>query len=67
MLKISPRYVLDEDDRPVAVQLDLTTFKKMTEALENYGLAHCIRQVQHEPSLDLNQAKRAYKRLKKKD
>ena len=38
MLKISKRYVVDENNNRIAVQLDLDTFEKIEEILER----HCL-------------------------
>ena len=39
MLKISKRYVVDENNNRIAVQLDLDTFEKIEEILER----HCLK------------------------
>ncbi|MER3435002.1 MAG: hypothetical protein C4288_16680 [Leptolyngbya sp. ERB_1_1] len=38
MLDIQKHYVLDENQRPVAVQIALADFEQIEEILENYGL-----------------------------
>lgn len=40
MLNVSKRYVVDEYNNKIAVQLDLDTFEKIEEILEK----HCLRQ-----------------------
>lgn len=65
MLKISPKYLVSEDNRPIAVQIDIKTFNRMTEALEDYGLAKYIEDVSGESDLDIEQAKCVYDKIKK--
>ncbi|MCR4404603.1 MAG: hypothetical protein NUW06_04910 [Candidatus Acetothermia bacterium] len=65
MLKIKKRYVVNERNEPVAVQLDLETFAKIERLLEDYALGQSIRAVKDERSLDLREAQRRYARLKK--
>jgi hypothetical protein len=49
MLDLKRKYVVDEKNRRIAVQIDIETFEKIEEALENYGLAR-IMEVNHWPS-----------------
>ncbi len=37
-MQIKRQYIVDELNRKVAVQLDIETFAKIEETLENYGL-----------------------------
>lgn len=37
-MQIKRQYIVDESNSKVAVQLDIETFVKIEEALENYGL-----------------------------
>lgn len=65
MLKIRKRYVVNEQNEPVAVQLDLETFEKIERLLEDYALGQSIKAVADEPALDLRVAHKRYGRLKK--
>lgn len=38
-MELKRQYVVDEDNRKVAVQLDIDTFEKIEEIFENYALA----------------------------
>jgi hypothetical protein len=49
MLKISKRYVVDENNNKIAVQLDLDTFEKIEEILER----HCLTQELEEQKADI--------------
>ena len=65
-MRIKPNYVLDSDDKKVAVQLDIETFEKMEEALENYGLHQLMKDKKPGEALGVEEAKAFYKTLKKK-
>ena len=65
MLEIKKRYVVDEQDRRVAVQIDLETFAKIEEVLEDFALARLITEGQEEPALDLEAAQEYYNSLDK--
>jgi hypothetical protein len=38
-MELKRQYIVDEDNHKVAVQLDIDTFEKIEEVLENYALA----------------------------
>jgi hypothetical protein len=65
MAEIKKRYVVDEQDRRIAVQIDLETFARIEEALEDVELARWIIDGQGEPALDLDAAKEYYDSLDK--
>jgi hypothetical protein len=65
MLEIKKRYVVDEQDRRVAVQIDLETFARIEEVLEDYALARWITDAQDEPALSPEAAKEYYDSLDK--
>ena len=65
MLKIEKRFVVDDEGKPIAVQIDLETFKKIEEILEDYGLAKEIQAVEDEESLDITAARERYKQILK--
>ncbi len=67
MADIPVKYIVDENDRRVAVQMDIETFKKIEEALENYGLTELIKQSLDEESLSLKEAKSFYDSLEKSE
>ena len=66
MLKYKKRFVLDEHQKPCAFQLSIVDFKRIEEALENYGLAQLIDQNAGEKALGLDKAKSYYKKLRAK-
>jgi len=65
MLEIKKRYVVDEQDRRVAVQIDLETFARIEEVLEDFALARWITDAQDEPALSPEAAKEFYDSLDK--
>jgi RelB Antitoxin alpha helical domain len=65
MLEIKKKYVVDEQDRRVAVQIDLETFARIEEVLEDFALARWITDAQDEPALSSEAAKEYYDSLDK--
>jgi len=65
MLTIKKRFIVDEEDRKVAVQLDIKTFEKIEQVLEDYALGELIKENKQEDNLSLEEAKTFYKSLKK--
>jgi hypothetical protein len=65
MLPIKKKYLTDEKKRPVAVQVDIKTFEKMEELLEDYALGQFIEENDPGENLSLNDAKEYYQKLKK--
>ena len=59
------QYLLDENNQKVAVMLDIKTFDRIEEALENYGLMKYILENKREKPLKAEEAKAFYKKLKK--
>jgi hypothetical protein len=66
MLDLKEKYIVDKQQKPVAVQLDIKTFKRLEEVLEDYALAQYMKETDDEEILTLNEAKAYYKKLKKK-
>ena len=65
MLEIKKRYVVDEQDRRVAVQIDLETFARIEEALEDVAIARWITDTQDEETLGSEAAREYYQSLDK--
>jgi len=61
---ISRQYVLDEKNRKIAVMIDIKTFIKIEEAIENYGIMQFIEETKDEKPLTAKEAKAYYKKLK---
>lgn len=62
---IPRQYVLDEKNRKVAVMIDIKTFDKIEEAIENYGLMQFIKANAKEKPLVASEAKSYYRKIKK--
>ena len=64
MLEIHKKIVLDEDHRPVAVQVPIEEFERLEELIENYGLSKLMDEVKDEEKLSGEDAKAIYKSMK---
>jgi len=62
---IPRQYVLNEKNKKVAVMLDIKTFDKIEEALENYGLMKFIKENKNDKPLKAAEAKAYYRKLSK--
>lgn len=60
MLEIKKSYVTDSKKRPVAVQIDIQTFEKMEQLLEDYALGQFIKENDDEDVLSVAEAKEYY-------
>ena len=63
-MEIHKYYVLDENQIPIAVQIPLSEFKRLEEAIEDHGLAQLINEVQDEERLTGEDAYNYYRELK---
>jgi PHD/YefM family antitoxin component YafN of YafNO toxin-antitoxin module len=64
MLAIKKEYVVTDDNKKKAVLIDIDTFNKMEEIIENYGLAKYMAEVKEEKALSLSEAKEYYSTLR---
>ena len=67
MTDIHRKYIVDENNNRIAVQLDINTFEKIEEILENFALVQLIKESEKEEKFSVNEAKDFYKSLDKKD
>ena len=65
MIAISRKYIVDESNQKVAVQLDLKTFEKIEQLLEDYVIGEKIKANKSTDRLTISEAKVYYKKLKK--
>lgn len=65
MDELKKSYIVDEQNRKVAVQLDIETFNKIEEVLENFALARLMEENGDEDGLELNAALAYYRSLEK--
>ncbi len=66
MLDLQEKYIIDKNNKPVAVQLDIKTFERLEEVLENYALAQYMKETEGDDKLNVEEAKTFYKKLLKK-
>ena len=64
MLDIKKTYLTDEKKRPIAVQIDIKTFEKMEQLLEDYALGKLIEENETDEYLNLNEAQEYYNQQK---
>ena len=65
MNDIKKKYIVDENNRKIAVQLDLSTFNKIEEVLENYALVQLMKENVADETFSLDEAKSYYNKLDK--
>ncbi len=65
MQEIRKKYIVNELDEKVAVQVDIKTFEKMERLLEDYVLGESIKANKENERLTLKEAKVYYQKLKK--
>jgi hypothetical protein len=66
MLDLKEKYIINKNQKPVAVQLDIKTFKRIEEVLEDYALAQYMKEAKSDEKLNIGEAKTFYKKLAKK-
>lgn len=62
---VEKKYIVDEKNRKIAVQIDIDTYVKIEEVLENYGLMQLIKEHENDELFDIENAKNFYKTLVK--
>lgn len=62
-MNIQKKIVVDENNKPVAVQIDIITFNKIENVLEDYALGQLIKEVSEDEALELDDAKKYYESL----
>ena len=51
IIKLNKKFVLDENQKPIAVQIPIMEFKRLEEVIENYGLSKLIDEVADDEQL----------------
>ncbi len=64
-MQLQPNYIVDDHNHKIAVQLDIQTYEKITEALENYALFKFIEENKNDEKLSLKDAREYYNSIKK--
>jgi hypothetical protein len=65
METIDRQYIVDEQNRRIAVQIPIETFEKLEEILENYALVQLMEENEGEETLGVQDAKSYYDQLEK--
>ena len=65
METIDRQYIVDEQNRRIAVQIPIETFEKLEEILENYALVQLMKENEGEELLSARDAKSYYDQLEK--
>lgn len=64
MLNLHTNVVLDENQKPIAVQIPIDEFQRLEEVIENYGLSKLIDDVADDEQLTVHEAKSLYRTMK---
>lgn len=66
-MDLKRKYIVDEHNQKIAVQLDIETFEKIEEVLENYALYQIMElEEEDDEELDAEKAKAFYEELERK-
>jgi len=64
MLTLHKKIVLDEQQKPFAVQVPIEEFERIEEVIENYGLSKLIDDVSNDERFPVEDAIKYYQSLK---
>ncbi|MBN1432638.1 MAG: hypothetical protein JW931_07670 [Methanomicrobiaceae archaeon] len=64
MIEIKRQYIMSEDNKPVSVIIDISTFEKIESVMEDFGLAKYITEADEEEPLNHSDALKYYRDLK---
>ena len=67
MLEIHKSIVVDENQKPMAIQIPFDEFQRIEEVIENFGLAQLMAEIEGDERLAGNAAKEYYESLKAND
>ncbi|EMS77645.1 hypothetical protein [Desulfotignum phosphitoxidans] len=65
MEMITKQYIVDENNRKIAVQIPIKDFEKIEQLLEDYALFHLMKDNQGEELMNQKDAETYYKQLVK--
>lgn len=66
-MNINKSYIVDENNKTIAVQIPISDFLKLEEVIENFGLAKLIDDAKNDETLGVMDAKIYYESLPKKN
>ena len=64
-MQLQPNYIVDNHNHKIAVQLDMKTYEKITDILEDYALFKFMDENKDDEKLSLKDARALYASLKK--
>jgi hypothetical protein len=64
-MQLQPNYIVDNHNHKIAVQLDIKTYEKITDVLEDYALFKFMDENKDDEKLSLKDARALYESLKK--
>lgn len=64
-MNIKRQYIIDERNHKIAVQLDIKTFEKIEETLENFALYSLMKETDEDIEMKLEDARAFYSELEK--
>ena len=64
-MQLQPNYIVDNHNHKIAVQLDIKTYEKITDVLEDYALFKFMDENKEDEKLSLKDARALYASLKK--
>jgi len=64
-MQLQPNYIVDNHNHKIAVQLDIETYEKITDVLEDYALFKLMDENKDDEKLSLKDARALYASLKK--
>lgn len=64
-MNIKRQYIVDERDQRVAVQIDIETFERIEETLENFALYALMEKTDEDVEISLEEAGSLYTELEK--
>ena len=67
MRTIPRKYIVDESNKKIAVQLDIEEFEKLEGLIADYALGQILSKEEDVEELELKDAKSFYQKLDKKD
>lgn len=67
MVEVKKKYIVDEQNRRIAVQIDIEAFEKIEEILENFALVQLMKENESDEPLQVGEAKAYYQTLEKAD
>ena len=60
MLTLAKKYIVNDKNKKIAVQIPIETYNKIEEVLEDYALGQYILEVKDEKPLTIAEAKKFY-------